>query len=203
MYLILYSFIVDENINNNTGVSFFAVFDGHGGEFAAEFAKEVLVQNIYDKIIEATNIIKGKVTPKPSRSSHSMKSVVSKNDENKENIKLDSPAQRRASFKKSLSSADDSSVLKNPISEQDDFITKINSILRQMGDDNFSSKNDNDNNNSEPQVFDAKTYVTNGQINYGKLITDEVLAADYKLVKAARKQVIINLIVLIICFECE
>ena len=40
-----------------------------------------------------------------------------------------------------------------------------------------------------PKTFDAKCYVKEGnRINYGKMITDEVLYADYKLVEKAKKQ---------------
>ena len=53
----IFSFIIEENINNNTGISFFAVFDGHGGEFAADFAKDILVKNIYNKVIETTKLL--------------------------------------------------------------------------------------------------------------------------------------------------
>lgn len=52
-----FRFIIEENINNNTGISFFAVFDGHGGEFAADFAKDILVKNIYNKVIETTKLL--------------------------------------------------------------------------------------------------------------------------------------------------
>lgn len=44
-------------------------------------------------------------------------------------------------------------------------------------------------NGGAPQQFDAKCYIENGKINFGKLITDEVLAADYKLVEQAKKTV--------------
>ena len=55
--IVICSFIIEENINNNTGISFFAIFDGHGGEFAADFAKEILVGNIYNKVIETTRLL--------------------------------------------------------------------------------------------------------------------------------------------------
>lgn len=35
----------------------FCVFDGHGGPFAADFAKDILVKNIYNKIIETTKLL--------------------------------------------------------------------------------------------------------------------------------------------------
>lgn len=38
-----------------------------------------------------------------------------------------------------------------------------------------------------PKSLDAKCYIKRGQIDYGKMITDEVLFADYKLLDIARK----------------
>lgn len=43
-----------------------------------------------------------------------------------------------------------------------------------------------------PQALEAKYYIENERINFGKLITDEILAADYKLVQAARRSVLIQ-----------
>lgn len=44
-----------ENVNG-TGVSLFAVFDGHGDGFVAEFCKEKLFENISEKIIEVKKL---------------------------------------------------------------------------------------------------------------------------------------------------
>lgn len=52
----IFRFIIEENLND-TGISFFAVFDGHGGEFAADYAKDFLVPNIQKKITETVNIL--------------------------------------------------------------------------------------------------------------------------------------------------
>lgn len=41
----------------------------------------------------------------------------------------------------------------------------------------------------KPKTYDARCYVQNGSINFGKIITDEVLAADFDLVEAAKKMV--------------
>lgn len=47
---------------NNTGVSLFAIFDGHGGEFAANYARDKLIPNINKKVIELKNMIAGKTS---------------------------------------------------------------------------------------------------------------------------------------------
>lgn len=54
-------FTVEENINGSTGVSLFGIFDGHGGTFVADYAKEVMVPNIFKKIVEAKNIQNGSI----------------------------------------------------------------------------------------------------------------------------------------------
>lgn len=61
--------------------------------------------------------------------------------------------------------------------------------------DNFL--NNNNNNNVKPPTYDGKCYIENGKINFGKMLTDEVLAADFELVKVAKKTV-----GLMVDFEC-
>lgn len=169
-------FVLEENINN-TGISFFAIFDGHGGEFAADYAKDFLVQNLLNKIIDASNTLKGITTP-----SHSIKSDCPEDD--KENInqsKLSATiTQRRPSFRKSFT--DDCLSNGNCNRDQDVFLNKLSSNVRNK--DYFLNNN---NNNIKPQTYDGKCYIENGKINFGKMLTDEVLAADFELVKVAKK----------------
>lgn len=94
--------------------------------------------------------------------------------------------QRRSSFKKSFSTAEDCVGGKlNCNREQDVFMDKINSLVRTKD----SLLKGNNNNNAPPKTFEAKCYIQNGVINFGKMITDEVLAADYKLIEAAKRTV--------------
>lgn len=86
----------------------------------------------------------------------------------------------------------------------DVFTLQLNSLLRGVGGsssvkDSFLNNNNNNkdastNDGKVPQQFDAKCYIENGKINFGKLITDEVLAADHKLVEAAKKTVCVILL---------
>lgn len=46
-----------------TDVSVFGILDGHGGEFAADFAKKQLMKKLRKKIEEANNIVLGKDPP--------------------------------------------------------------------------------------------------------------------------------------------
>lgn len=87
-------------------------------------------------------------------------------------------------------------------SSSDVFTMQLNSLLRGVGGsggsnakNNFFNNNNKDSNGEDdgpPQQFDASCYLENGKINFGKLITDEVLAADHKLVEAAKKTVNIS-----------
>lgn len=197
MLYIFFRFVIDENINN-TGISFFAIFDGHGGEFAADYAKDYLVQNLYNKIIETSNVLRGKGPTDDVASKYrlnaSSKADCSANDtSNKENIpkndetQTTSLVQRRSSFKKSYSTAEDCGPKGNCNRDSDVFMDKLNSIIRTK--DHFMTNNNNNNNNGKPQTYAGKCYIENGKINFGKMLTDEVLAADYKLVEAAKKTV--------------
>lgn len=196
----LFSFVIDENVSK-TGVSFFAIFDGHGGEFAAVFAKDHLVPSLYTKIIESSNLIKGGVTTSPVISRGRLASIVDVGDmtaavdaakakDDEKPLTPNAAVQRRASFKKSLSTADDCNGTKSNCNrDQDVFMDKINSLVRTKD----TLLKNNNNNAAPPKTYDAKHYVENGNINFGKMICDEVLAADYKLVETAKRAVSSNI----------
>ncbi|XP_053957303.1 protein phosphatase 1L isoform X1 [Anastrepha ludens] len=201
-------YIIEENINNNTGISFFAIFDGHGGEFAVDFAKDILVKNIYNKIIATTKLLGNQQHLSSNNnaaldadyaeydaSPYLRRKASRKDDSNKENN--EPSVRRRDSLRKAHSTADDckaSSVSKQQ-KDTDVFTSKLNSLMRGgnaakealFGGGGKESGKEDGKWNGPPQNFDAKCYIENGKINFGKLITDEVLAADYKLVEAAKK----------------
>lgn len=81
------------------------MFDGHGGEFAADFARDILIKNIFLKVQEIKQTLNQEGLKEKFESSPYMNRKFSlKACENKEN-KLnnnDAAAQRRASFKKSI-----------------------------------------------------------------------------------------------------
>lgn len=205
-------FVIDENINQ-TGVSFFAIFDGHGGEFAAVFAKDYLLQHLYTKIIETSDILKGKQIPASpvagARYSHNTNSDCGETNasidnqlninnkskdegtqQNSNNNNNNNAVQRRSSFKKSYSTAEDCvGGNGNCNREQDVFMDKINSLVRTK--DSLLKTNNNNAPAPPPKTYQAKCYIENGQINFGKMISDEVLAADYKLIETAKRAVCI------------
>lgn len=95
-------FVIHDNINN-TGVALFAVFDGHGGEFAANYAKEKLIGSLFNKVIEIKDLIAGKSVEKSDGGS---------TEENKENEEFKgspggSLTERRKSFKRTSSTTDE------------------------------------------------------------------------------------------------
>lgn len=197
---IFFSYVINEDVNH-TGISFFAIFDGHGGEFAAVFAKDILVENLFNKITDTSRILTGKVPPPSPLLAHAKcpdendSNNAADNDEATEKVTKDlnndgtaskATAQRRTSFKKSLSTADDCNGTKgNCNRDQDVFLKKLNSIVRSK--DSFLKTTSG---SVKPQQYEARCYIdANRNINFGKMITDEVLAADYKLVEKAKKDV--------------
>lgn len=92
-------------------------------------------------------------------------------------------AQRRKSFKKSMSKDDDN---RGP-NEPEDLLAKLNGLTRPLTKEDFLQPNKAVKSPAKPKVYDAKCYIENRAINFGKLLTDEVLAADFKLVEKAKK----------------
>ncbi|KAH8273635.1 hypothetical protein KR018_005539 [Drosophila ironensis] len=196
-------FIIEENINNNTGISFFAVFDGHGGEFAADFAKDVLVKNIYNKIIEMSKLLKNEGGAAGAYTDYDKSPYLarkqSRKEANKENTEPASGVSRKDSFRKTLSQTADCSAIKQKTTEAsiaDIYTAQLNSAMRVSGNvgaakDTFLNNNNNAQNgggaNAPPPNLEAKCYIENGRINFGKLITDEIMSADYKLVEQAKR----------------
>lgn len=112
------------------------------------------------------------------------------------NINNNNAVQRRSSFKKSYSTAEDCVGGKgNCNREQDVFMDKINSLVRTK--DSLLKPNNNNAPAPPPKTYEAKCYIENGHINFGKMICDEVLAADYKLIEMAKKAVCMFFIVVV------
>lgn len=161
-------FIINEDING-TGISLFAIFDGHGGEFAANYARDHLIQNLFNKVVELNAVKDGKLPSAPVE---------------REEIKIEekptsaTAADRKKSFRKTASTADDSQ--KKDITDPQLLaqINKSRAITREVRPSSEVLKNVN---------IPLSSYLDKGKINYGKLLTDEVLAVDRLLVEAAKK----------------
>jgi protein phosphatase 1L len=175
--LFLCRFVIEENINGSTSTSLFAIFDGHGGEYAAEFAKDILVQNLYNKIIESKQILKVKNIDSDDAAEKSDLNCEEKKSEDTTSVTL----QRKPSGRKAVvSKTDDDS--KNSIDSD------ILDQLKPKKGFSFFKQTASAETAPPPKSFDAKCYLRKGnKIDYGKMITDEVLFADYKLVESAKK----------------
>ncbi|XP_044593155.1 protein phosphatase 1L isoform X2 [Cotesia glomerata] len=186
-------FIVNSDINR-TGVSVFAVFDGHGGEFAADYARDKLIPNINSKVIELKNIISGKETVPVVKIDEPQE-----NDEKSEK-KEDQWSMRRKSFKKTVSASHTDDCMENKTITDPELLGKLESLPRAITREvkpglrsakklqpvditSYLEIDTNNNNSSNSSSSDGKK-----KINYQKLLTDEVLAADYLLIDAAKKR---------------
>lgn len=184
-------------INTNvegTDAAIYGILDGHGGEFAAVFAKEHLIGKLSQKIEDAINIATGKTEVTPIRSTSNADTAteerysVEKDDE-KTNVDdvLKSPqlTDKRNRLKKTMSTDVDCNQRGNCSQEQDAFLNRIGSIRLTRESFLNASKI-----SAKPTEYDANYYVEKDRkINFGKMITDLVLLTDYELIEKAKKQV--------------
>uniref|UniRef100_A0A182JFX7 PPM-type phosphatase domain-containing protein n=1 Tax=Anopheles atroparvus TaxID=41427 RepID=A0A182JFX7_ANOAO len=221
-------YVISENINN-CGISLFAIFDGHGGEYAAEFAKTVLVKNINQKLQQSSAIADGRESlpgaepnAKPPKADCGVDTRDSgppkegnEREEVNERYKLnagsngnanDPPGsaavQRRQSFRKSKTEdaigiggvaggAGAGGAINSNQQLENDLLSKYmgnQSPARQQVKKNLLNGTSGTGPAPvKPKTYEARCYVQDGSINFGKIITDEVLAADYDLVEAAKR----------------
>lgn len=174
----------------NTDVSVFGILDGHGGEFAAVFAKDQLMERLSNKIEEAVNIANGKVSPRSIKRHIDTKDTPNENDNHDEHnppkSSLTPTSQRRKTLKKTMSQDDDCNPGKsNCNKEQDSFLSRLSAI--RITKESFLKTN---NKLVKPTEHDAGYYVDRDRkINFGKMVTDLVLLTDYELVEKAKKLV--------------
>lgn len=168
-------FVINDNINN-TGVALFAVFDGHGGEFAANYAKEKLVQNLYNKVVEIKDLIAGKPVKE-------IKKQHCEEEEKKDDSKPTTPAlsERRKSFRKTSSTTDECIRGAKEITDKE-LLNRLDNLARPITREVRHTKSIMVKEKPTTHYFDKF-----GTIDYGKLLTDEVLAVDHLLVETAKK----------------
>ncbi|KAJ1524268.1 hypothetical protein ONE63_010781 [Megalurothrips usitatus] len=152
-------FVVNDNIDG-TGVALYAVFDGHGGEFAANFAKDKLIPNLNRKVAEVKKLVgEGGVKRHPV---YGTPMGHSKGSGTPETVKKGAPVEKKNSFRK----------------------TKLDSIPRPITREVRPTASGE----PVPTSGPASNYVDSaGTVNYGRMLTDEVLAVDHLLVEAAKK----------------
>lgn len=169
-------FVINDDISG-TGVSLFAVFDGHGGQFAADYAKNLLIPSISKKITTLTNMLNGKISNNIDDNNNN----IIENDS--KNVKLNNDVKKKLSFRKTVSQTDDN--IKNMNVTDPELLKKLDSLQRPITREVRPSKHIDNNiiNN-----IDMSLYIDGSKkINYSKILNDEVLAADRLLVEAAKK----------------
>lgn len=190
-----------------TDVSIFGILDGHGGEFAAVFAKDRLMDLLSEKILAVIDISVGKVRPLPHRRNSLIipraediaEFLKKKNtdggagdgDDDEKIEKAQSvdiprtPSERRKKLTKTLSDDKDCDPPNtNCNKDQDSFLSKLSSI--RLTKESFMKKDKA----VRPNQYEAGYYVDrHNKINFGKMITDLVLLTDYELIEKAKKQV--------------
>lgn len=140
---------------------------------ASQFAKEILVQNLYNKIIETKQIM-----------SQNTEDEIEDNDrecdeKTAENEKESTVLQRKPSGRKISSKTDEDN--KNSIDS--DILDKLKP---QKGFSFFKKQAETP--VAPPKSLNAKCYIQKGnRIDFGRMITDEILFADHKLVESAKK----------------
>uniref|UniRef100_A0A182S9T9 PPM-type phosphatase domain-containing protein n=1 Tax=Anopheles maculatus TaxID=74869 RepID=A0A182S9T9_9DIPT len=227
-------FVISENINSS-GISLFAIFDGHGGEYAAEYAKNVLIKNIHQKLMQSSALADGREPPAPTKAglcaddtqehteddeekaAKDVEKSTDKEQEVNERYKLNAhngngdpsgTVQRRQSFRKSKTedtvgssggggggtggggggaAASSNQMLENDLLSK--YMGNQSPARQQVKKNLLNGTSGSGPVPVKPKTYEARCYVQNGSINFGKIITDEVLAADYDLVEAAKKLV--------------
>ncbi|KAG8034278.1 hypothetical protein G9C98_001362 [Cotesia typhae] len=168
-------------------------------KFAADYARDKLIPNINSKVIELKNIIAGKVTV-PVVKPDELQENYKKSGEKKE----DQWSMRRKSFKKTVSASHTDDCMENKTITDPELLGKLESlpraITREVKPGLRSPKKilpvditsylelDTSNNNNSSNVNNTNSSDSKKKINYQKLLTDEVLAADHLLIDAAKKR---------------
>lgn len=190
-----------------TDVSIFGILDGHGGEFAAVFAKDRLMELLSEKILAVNDVSVGKVRPLPHRRNSLIvpraediaeflkKKRADSGGDGDDDEKIEksqsvdiprTPSERRKKFTKTLSDDKDCDSPNNTncTKDQDSFLSKLSSI--RITKESFMKKDKA----VRPNQYEAGYYVDrNNKINFGKMVTDLVLLTDYELIEKAKKQV--------------
>ncbi|CAI6354302.1 unnamed protein product [Macrosiphum euphorbiae] len=161
-------YVIKTNIMN-TGISLFAIFDGHGGEFAAEYATTHLMKNLTNKIIEVKKLLDEKTD-----ATEDLKIFNSNTPDNltpKMKTKIIKIEEHTPTKMKPTSSADDSVISLNKHKQDPLNLKKDITTLKNVDD----------------EIINPSSYLQkDGNINFSKILIDEVLAADKLLIEAAK-----------------
>lgn len=173
--------MIKTNIED-TKISVFGILDGHGGEFAAVFAKDFLMEKLRNKIRDTVDVANGKApqnnTTPDNEPEKQYEDVTDKGGAE------ESPSNKKGKLTKTMSTDVDCTRRKNCKQDQADKpneqrITK-ESLLK------------SNNQNTKPIEHDANHYVDKEKkIDFHRMITDLVLLTDYELILKAKALVCI------------
>lgn len=165
---------------DDTQITVFGILDGHGGEFAAVFAKEYLMEKLCKKIKQASDIATGKSTENQSSPKNDTeKQYEYETDKDGADSSPNTP--KKGKLKKTMSVDVDCNRRGDCNQEQN----KLNDLA--LAKDNFFKTN---NQNARPIEYDANHYVgREKKIDFHRMITDLVLLTDYELILRAKRQV--------------
>lgn len=150
-------------------------------QFAANYARDNLIKNINNKIVELKNFIATGNRPKPDHPPTSGDSAK-KDAEKKPDA---ASVEKKNSFRKTMSTSQTDECMKKGASLTDpELLSRLDTLARPITREVRPSRQDAV---ARPAVPTSSYVDANGNINYRQLLTDEVLAADRILVEAAKK----------------
>ncbi|KAF4523101.1 hypothetical protein B566_EDAN003115 [Ephemera danica] len=184
-------FVIFEDIEN-TDISLFAIYDGHGGEFAADYAKDKLTENLRAKIVEVKQLQDKPAESKPENEgegNEDTKNATSLERKPSERSKeqdqpVRKPVERKESNKGRPGSTDDLGGPGNKLKVTDPLL--LSQLRARQGVTRDVQSGLAILNKLRTPVHPSK-YLSGNKIDFGTLITDEVLAADELLVAQAKK----------------
>ncbi|KAL1458076.1 hypothetical protein WDU94_008251 [Cyamophila willieti] len=168
-------FVINDNIDG-TGVSLIAVFDGHGGEFAANYARDHLMTSLNDKVIELKKLI--------SQGLHKLSPMYNPNKpppspRTGQKLSPKPTLRKNATTDECSGNKTSSPQITDPV-----ILNRINSLSRTI----TREVNNSTNTSTVIETVEISSYVeSSGKINYIKLVTDEVLLVDQRIVETAKK----------------
>lgn len=162
-------------------------------QFAANYARDNLIKNLINKVVELKNLIATGNRPKPEHPPPYVDSAK-KDAEKKPDA---SPVEKKNSFRKTMSTSQTDECMKKGASITDpELLSRLDTLSRPITREVRPSRQDA---LLRPAVPTASYVDANGNINYRQLLTDEVLAADRLLVEAAKKSMDVAGMCLIFC----
>lgn len=168
--------MIKTNIED-TKISVFGILDGHGGEFAAVFAKDFLMEKLRNKIRDTVDVANGKTPQNHTASDNEPDKQYE--DTNDKGGAEDSPNNKKAKLTKTMSTDVDCTRRKNckedPTDKPNEQRITKESLLKSS------------NQNTRPIEHDANHYVDKEKrIDFHRMITDLVLLTDYELILKAK-----------------